>query len=94
MALYIPNPTYAAWTGMRQRCLNPRNPKYRYYGGRGISICEDWNTFANFLRDMGEKPLGTILDRLDNDGHYCRENCEWVSMRESNANRRKYGSCS
>ena len=73
-------PTHTAWRSMKSRCLNPKNASYYRYGGRGISICEDWLLdFRNFLNDMGVKPDGMQLDRINNDGNYNKENCRWVA---------------
>lgn len=84
-------PTHWSWIGMRQRCFNPNRPKYILYGGRGITVCERWlgkDGFANFLADMGERPSGTSLDRIDPDGNYEPGNCRWASVYEQNRNKR------
>src|SRR5712671_382593 len=64
------HPLYTAWRQMRHRCETPNNHKYKYYGARGIKVCERWQIFANFIEDMGERPKGMTLDRIDNNGHY------------------------
>lgn len=74
--------TYRSWKEMRQRCLNPNSDKWKWYGGRGISICDDWNSFDKFLSDMGERPAGMSIDRIDPDGDYCPENCRWATPKQ------------
>ena len=86
-------PEYASWHGMKQRCLNPRNARFEYYGGRGIKICKRWkNSFTNFLADMGSRPANMTLGRIKNDGNYSRKNCEWQSnasqSRETSRNKK------
>lgn len=74
---------------MRQRVNNPNSYDYKYYGARGIKICDRWNEFVNFYADMGDKPEGKSLDRIDNDGDYTPENCKWVTHQEQIRNSRK-----
>ena|SRR3990167_6143621 len=77
---------YKSWNMMKQRCQNPNNTNYPSYGGRGIQICESWNNFENFYRDMGKRPVGTSLGRMNQSGNYCPENCRWETYEQQNNN--------
>lgn len=81
-------PLYHLWHTMRQRCSNPKHKSYKHYGGRGISVDERWDDFGNFLEDMGMKPDGMSLNRIDNDGNYEPGNVRWATPAEQTANRR------
>lgn len=86
-------PEWAAWKAMKQRCLNPANDSYEYYGGRGIKVCDRWlgaNGFINFLKDLGERPENLSLDRIDNNGNYEPHNVRWASKVTQQNNRRRY----
>lgn len=80
--------TYMSWSAMRARCNDPRHAKYPAYGERGIRYCERWNDFTAFLADMGERPPGTTLDRIDVSSMYEPGNCRWATVKEQSMNKR------
>ena len=80
---------YRTWVMMRYRCFNPSCPDYNNYGGRGITVCVEWDSFDNFYNDMGAKPKGFTIDRIDVNGQYEKTNCRWVSRSENSKNKRK-----
>ena len=79
--------TYRSWSSMVCRCKNPPHHAYQSYGGRGITFCDKWKRFPGFLEDMGERPEGTSLDRIDNNGNYTKANCRWATQKEQNNNK-------
>ena len=81
------SPTYNSWRAMKARCLNPRDHKYAYYGGQGVTVCDRWLDFDNFLADMGERPAGMTLDRKENAEGYSLDNCRWASADTQKRNR-------
>ena len=78
--------THAAWKAMRQRCDNPNNPAYKYYGGNGITYEDRWELFENFLADMGEAPADMCLDRIDGNRIYSHINCRWATDAQQASN--------
>jgi hypothetical protein len=82
--------TYRIWYGMKERCYNTKNEKYKDYGGRGISVCDNWkNSFENFYTDMGERPRGLSIDRINNNGNYEPSNCRWATPTQQMKNTRR-----
>lgn len=82
------SPVYKTWNLIKRRCLDKKDKRYLDYGGRGIGICKEWLNFKNFLADMGEKPKGKSIDRIDNNKGYCKENCHWATPHEQQNNMR------
>lgn len=83
------SPTYRSWAAAKHRCQNKSCPDYPSYGGRGIALALEWNDFKQFLSDMGERPEGTTLDRIDNDKGYEPGNCRWLTHKEQCRNLRR-----
>lgn len=82
------NPTYGTWYSMRQRCNNKNSHKWPIYGALGVTVCERWSVFTAFLEDMGERPEGKTLDRINTFGNYEKDNCRWATAKEQRNNQR------
>ena len=83
------HPLYRTWEKMRERCNNPNSISYARYGGKGVKVCARWDEFLHFIEDMGERPDGHTLDRINGDEDYCPENCRWATHKEQAANRKQ-----
>ena len=83
------SPVHNSWKSMLQRCYNRNNPAYKNYGSRGIRVCESWLQFNNFFADMGQRPAGMMLERVNNQQGYSAENCKWATRSEQNNNTRR-----
>lgn len=79
--------TYKSWQSMKGRCKNPNNPAYSKYGAKGIKVCARWNDFENFYSDMGNRPQGSSIDRINSNGNYEPSNCRWADRQTQNMNR-------
>lgn len=80
---------YLSWVSMKQRCLNFKHQFYSNYGGRGIKVCKRWLQFENFYADMGERPRGKTLDRINVNKNYCKSNCKWSTKKQQESNKRR-----
>lgn len=84
------HPLRTAWRRMWNRCRNKKHHKFYLYGARGISVCEKWRSFDQFVEDMGPRPIGFTLDRIDNNSGYSKSNCRWATATQQVINRRKF----
>lgn len=82
------HPVYDCWVAMKARCNKPHHPSYKHYGGRGIGVCKQWQSFDRFLADMGVPAPGLTLDRIDVDGDYSPSSCRWVTIQQQQKNKR------
>ncbi len=82
------SPEYKSWMSMKHRCNSKSGNNYKSYASRGITVCEKWMKFEGFLEDMGRRPIGMTLDRIDVNGNYCKENCRWATVEQQMSNQR------
>jgi hypothetical protein len=85
--------SYHVWQEMVQRCTYDKHKRYKDYGGRGITVCKRWLKFTNFFKDVGHRPEGLSLDRIDNNKGYCKKNCRWTTLNVQSHNIRKRPNC-
>jgi hypothetical protein len=83
----VDHPLYGTWMGMHHRCSFPHHASWKYYGAKGIRVCDRWKSFAAFCEDMGERPAGRTLDRIDRARDYSPENCRWATLQQQNSNK-------
>ena len=84
---------YDTWASMRARCNNSNDSSFSRYGGKGVRVCSEWDSFKQFLKDVGERPEGMTLDRIDPTGNYAANNCRWATALEQRHNRRSQNDC-